>query len=116
PLWNDGSGLSRYNLVTPRTVVMLWEKLLRSVERQRLFSLLATGGVSGTLKRYYVGEKPYIYGKTGTLSHVHCQTRQIVTRKRKTLFFSLRTTTYSVRTRQVRESMDRILDMNRDRY
>jgi D-alanyl-D-alanine carboxypeptidase/D-alanyl-D-alanine-endopeptidase (penicillin-binding protein 4) len=116
PLWNDGSGLSRYNLVTPRSVVRLWEKLLTSVERRRLFDLLATGGVSGTLKNYYVADKPYVYGKTGTLSHVHCLSGYIVTRKGKTLILSLMNTNYSVPTRRVRESMEHLLETIRDRY
>jgi D-alanyl-D-alanine carboxypeptidase/D-alanyl-D-alanine-endopeptidase (penicillin-binding protein 4) len=116
PQWNDGSGLSRYNLVTPRSVVILWEKLLGSVDRERLFSLLATGGVSGTIKNYYVAEKPYVYGKTGTLSHVHCLSGYIVTKRGRTLIFSLMNTNYSVPTRRVRESMERLLEMIRDRY
>jgi len=57
-IWVDGSGLSRMNLFTPRTIVAMWEKTSQVVPQDRLFSLVATGGVSGTIKDYYKAERP----------------------------------------------------------
>ena len=65
PVWVDGSGLSRYNLFTPRSIVALWTKLYGKIERERLLSLLAEGGKSGTLKNNYKHDHSYVYGKTG---------------------------------------------------
>lgn len=73
PDWVDGSGLSRFNLLTPRTLTALLVRLHRQVPEPRLLGLLAAGGGQGTLrKRYFAAgppRQPWFWGKTGTLTH-----------------------------------------------
>ena len=115
-VWVDGSGLSRFNLFTPRSIVKLWEKINNKVPRERLFKLLAVGGMSGTLKNSYKAEVPYIYGKTGTLSNNHSLSGFILTKKGKTLIFSCMSANFVKPTSEVRKSMEQILQAVRDRY
>ncbi|HEX8040948.1 MAG TPA: D-alanyl-D-alanine carboxypeptidase, partial [Chryseosolibacter sp.] len=111
PVWIDGSGLSRYNLFTPRTIVKLWQKILEIVPKERLFRLLATGGVSGTIQKWYqgAGASPYIFGKTGTLSNNHCLSGFLVTRKGRVLIFSFMNNNYTTTTSAIRRNMQTIL-------
>lgn len=89
PDWVDGSGLSRLNLLTPRTLTALLCRLHQQVPEPRLLSLLAAGGGQGTLrKRYFEAGPPkvtWFWGKTGTLTHtcnlagyVRCKSGRLV--------------------------------------
>lgn len=115
-MWVDGSGLSRFNLFTPRSIVALWEKIGNQIPKDRLFQLLAVGGQSGTLKNSYKADVPYIYGKTGTLSNNHSLSGFILTKKGKTLIFSCMSANYIKPTSEVRKSMEQILLIIRDKY
>jgi serine-type D-Ala-D-Ala carboxypeptidase/endopeptidase (penicillin-binding protein 4) len=109
PRWVDGSGLSRYNLFTPRSVVQLWDKIYQRLPRERLFALLATGGKSGTIKNWYYGKEPYIFGKTGSLSNNHCLSGYLVTKKGKTLIFAFMNNNFTTAVNDIRRNMENIL-------
>jgi D-alanyl-D-alanine carboxypeptidase/D-alanyl-D-alanine-endopeptidase (penicillin-binding protein 4) len=116
PVWVDGSGLSRYNLFTPRSIVKLWKKISETVPRERLFSLLATGGVNGTIRNWYRAEKPYIFGKTGSLSNNHCLSGFLLTKKGKVLIFSFMNSNFTESGNSVRRNMQDILQKIHEHY
>lgn len=112
PQWADGSGLSRYNLFTPRTMVALLQKIANKVgNAQKLHSLLPAGGVSGTLKNTYQTDQgvPFIWGKTGSLSNNHNQSGYLVTRKGKRLIFSYLNNNFTRPTAAIRGEMVRVI-------
>jgi D-alanyl-D-alanine carboxypeptidase/D-alanyl-D-alanine-endopeptidase (penicillin-binding protein 4) len=112
PNWRDGSGLSRYNLFTPRSIVALLEKIDELVDDDRLFDALPQGGKQGTIRRLYAhkdGGNPYVFAKTGTLSNNHCLSGYIVTEAGRKLLFSFMNNNYVIPTRQVQTQMDEIL-------
>jgi D-alanyl-D-alanine carboxypeptidase/D-alanyl-D-alanine-endopeptidase (penicillin-binding protein 4) len=107
PNWVDGSGLSRYNLATPRSIVRLWEKIYNEVPRSRLFPLLAQGGKVGTLREWYKSDSPFVFGKTGTLSNNHCLSVFLITRKGKTYIFSFMNSHYVRKTEEIKKKWNR---------
>jgi len=116
PVWVDGSGLSRYNLFTPRSIVGVWRKIMDIVPRERLFSLLASGGSKGTIQKWYQSEKPYIFGKTGTLSNNHCLSGFLVTKRGRVLIFSFMNSNYTSSTNAIRRNMQSILENIYEHY
>lgn len=115
-VWRDGSGLSRYNLFTPRTMVGVLDSLYHKFPMQRLTNIFPAGGVSGTIEKLYAGEEtPYVYAKTGTLSNKHCLSGYIRTNSGKWYIFSFMNNNYINGTKEVKVAMEGVLQYVRDR-
>ena len=118
PKWVDGSGLSRGNLFTPRSLIKLLDLIYKEVNNQdRLFSMLPAGGKSGTLRNAYPKtDTPFVYGKTGTLSGVHNQSGYVLTKKGKLLLYSFMNNNYIQSTTEVRKEMVRVVTYLHDNF
>lgn len=114
--WVDGSGLSRYNLFTPRSLVMVLHKIRKSISEDRLFNIFPAGGESGTIKNHYKAESPYIYAKTGSLRNNHSLSGYIITKSGRTLIFSFMNSNYTVPSSVLKKGMADILEKVRDNY
>lgn len=110
PRWVDGSGLSRYNLFTPRSFVQLLNYLYKHYPEEKLFNVLATGGKLGTMKNRFTSfEFPFFYGKTGTLSNNHNLSGYLITHEGKLLIFSFMMNHYVNSSKTMLSAMDKII-------
>ncbi|MDV7138458.1 D-alanyl-D-alanine carboxypeptidase [Maribacter sp. TH_r10] len=117
PRWVDGSGLSRYNLFTPESMVHVLDKLYTEIPEERLFQFFPTGGVNGTLEDWYPGDpEPYIHAKTGSLSNNHCLSGYLLTKSGKTVIFSFMNNHFTENSSEVKKRMQSILEKVRDTY
>ncbi|RBL93548.1 D-alanyl-D-alanine carboxypeptidase [Chitinophaga flava] len=108
PQWVDGSGLSRYNLFTPRDFVSVLTMLYQQYPQERLWEIFPTGG-KGTLRNYY--QQQFVHAKTGTLSGVVALSGYLVTKKNKTLVFSVLVNNHQDTATNVRRAVERFLTM-----
>jgi D-alanyl-D-alanine carboxypeptidase/D-alanyl-D-alanine-endopeptidase (penicillin-binding protein 4) len=108
-VWKDGSGLSRYNLFTPRTITALLQKIHAKVPQDRLFKLLPSGGSTGNLRNSFKGEAPFVFAKSGSFSNNYNLSGYLVTKKGKTLVFSFMNNNFTRPSGEVRKEVERIL-------
>lgn len=117
PVWVDGSGLSRYNLFSPESMVDVLNRMYHEVPSRRLFEFFAAGGVSGTLKDWYAGEtEPYVFAKTGTLANNHCVSGYLKTRSGRILIFSFMNNHFLQPSPLLKTAMQQLFEGLRDAY
>ena len=66
--WVDGSGISRYNMVTSRTLIAVLKKIYSRVGIQTIKNYFPQIDISETLKKYNLKN---VYAKTGSLRNNH---------------------------------------------
>jgi serine-type D-Ala-D-Ala carboxypeptidase/endopeptidase (penicillin-binding protein 4) len=105
PRWVDGSGLSRYNLFSPRSFIWLLEKMTDEFGFERISRLLPTGG-EGTLEDLYLAEKGRIFAKTGTLGgNSVALSGLLITENGRTLLFSVLVNNHNSDSMEVRAAV-----------
>jgi len=105
-VWVDGSGVSRYNMFTPRSLVAVLKEIYKNSSWDQIIQRFPEGGVSGTLKVYDVDQ---IYGKTGTLRHNHNLSGYLITKTGKTLIFSIMVNHFTSPTSEIRSGIGKVL-------
>jgi len=113
PKWVDGSGLSRYNLISPKFLLSLLTDLYSEQQQSgkpmdELLQFFPKAGVSGSLKSvsFY---PPTTYAKTGTMSNVHNLSGYLITQKGTPLCFSFMNNHYMIPTDVIRREMSKVL-------
>ncbi|MBX2930834.1 MAG: D-alanyl-D-alanine carboxypeptidase [Chitinophagaceae bacterium] len=108
PRWEDGSGLSRYNLVTPRDFVWVLTQMKNDISKERIEDIFPTGD-KGTLSGYYTRYKGKIFAKTGTLSNNISLSGFITTKKGKELVFSILINNHRSSTTNIKKTIEKFL-------
>jgi serine-type D-Ala-D-Ala carboxypeptidase/endopeptidase (penicillin-binding protein 4) len=115
PNWADGSGLSRFNLFTPRDFVWVLNKMKNEFSWKRISTIFPTGN-TGTLTNYYVSDSSFIYAKTGSLTGVIALSGYLTTQKNKTLIFSVLVNNHHAPGRTVRRAVEKFIQSIRENY
>ena len=105
-IWVDGSGVSRYNMFTPRSIVAVLKGIYKTSSWDQILSRFPKGSESGTLKAYNVDQ---VYGKTGTLRHNHNLSGYLITKRGKTLVFSVMVNHFTSPTSEIRSGIGKVL-------
>jgi D-alanyl-D-alanine carboxypeptidase/D-alanyl-D-alanine-endopeptidase (penicillin-binding protein 4) len=108
PRWVDGSGLSRYNLITPMDFVWVLNQMKKEFNWKRITTIFSTGG-SGTLNSYFKDYAGKIYAKTGTLSGQVALSGFITAKSGKELIFSVLVNNHQTSASNIRRAVEAFL-------
>lgn len=114
PAWVDGSGLSRYNLFSPKDFVFILNKMKNEFGMDRLKAILPTGG-TGTISSYYRADSGFIFAKTGTLNGVVALSGFLYTQKNKLLIFSVLVNNHRSSPATIRKQIEKFIETVRNR-
>ena len=115
PNWVDGSGLSRYNLISPQDFVTVLNKMKNNFSWNRISTIFATGG-EGTLRIRYKNYVGKIYAKTGSLSDVISLSGFITTNKKHNYIFSVMVNNHQTDETEVRDKIEKFISTLIDKF
>lgn len=115
PSWVDGSGLSRYNLFSPKDFVFILQKMKNEFGLERMKAILPTGG-TGTIASLYKEDSGFIFVKTGTLNGVVALSGYLYTKKNKLLLFSVLVNNHRSSSADIRKGIEKFIQSLRNQF
>jgi D-alanyl-D-alanine carboxypeptidase/D-alanyl-D-alanine-endopeptidase (penicillin-binding protein 4) len=109
--WVDGSGVSRYNMFTPRSLLAVLQQIYTLIGVEGIQRYFPLGGAQGTLKAYNFPNGLRVYAKTGTLRHNHNLSGFFQGKKGQWYTFSVMVNHYTAPTAEIRAGIGRILTL-----
>jgi D-alanyl-D-alanine carboxypeptidase/D-alanyl-D-alanine-endopeptidase (penicillin-binding protein 4) len=106
----DGSGLSRYDYITPRTIVRIFDAMHKSPHFQVYYDALPIAGVDGTIRNRMKGTpaENNVHAKTGSVALSRSLSGYVTTADGHMLIFSFLSNNWTVPTRAVERVQDAI--------
>jgi D-alanyl-D-alanine carboxypeptidase/D-alanyl-D-alanine-endopeptidase (penicillin-binding protein 4) len=108
PRWVDGSGLSRYNMMTPQDFIWVLNKMKQEQPWERIKTIFPTGN-TGTLGGLYKGYENKIFAKTGTLTGHVALSGFVITNQGKELIFSIMVNAHQSAAGTIRKHIEQFL-------
>jgi D-alanyl-D-alanine carboxypeptidase/D-alanyl-D-alanine-endopeptidase (penicillin-binding protein 4) len=107
----DASGLSRQNLITPKTLVKTLRIMSRSSQSKFYRHSLAIAGVNGTLKNRFDNTviEGHLFGKTGTLTGINSLAGYIYLSNNPTVVFSIFINNSEASNQEIKQAIDKII-------
>lgn len=102
PVWVDGSGLSRYNLFTPRTIVALLFKIDKKIKQERLIKIFVKPELQNR-------PLPFIVAKSGSFRNNYNLSGYVFTKSGRKLTFSFMNNNFAGPVSAVRKEVERVL-------
>jgi D-alanyl-D-alanine carboxypeptidase/D-alanyl-D-alanine-endopeptidase (penicillin-binding protein 4) len=106
----DGSGLSRYDMVTPEALTLLLEKIWRDPAMAEPYkNALAVAGVSGSLEARMKGTaaEGRVWAKTGSMFNIRSVSGYVTAAGGESLVFSMLANNFRVPAAEIDELMDK---------
>lgn len=109
---NDGSGLSRKNLITPESVVRVLQYMDQHLHRDVFLDMLPVAGRDGTLRNRLKKGPAFerVLAKTGSIDFVNTLSGFAMAKSGERLAFSIMVNNSNATSREVREAIDAICE------
>ncbi|GIW22011.1 MAG: hypothetical protein KatS3mg068_1018 [Candidatus Sericytochromatia bacterium] len=107
----DGSGLSRYNLLSPYIIIEVLKKIYFSEYKEIVFNAFPIGGLEGTLKNRLknINKSFKVIAKSGSMTSVNCLSGYILS-ENKNIAFSIMINNSLKTSKELRDFQDKIIE------
>lgn len=112
----DGSGLSRYNYVSPDALVKILEGMYKSEYKDLWLETFPVGGIDGTLKNRFKNNSAQgiVKAKTGTISNVRGLSGYVNTKEGENIVFSFLINGHLLTSKDTETITDKVIELLAD--